>query len=147
MDDQDDFGLVDFKLVGFDEMFNSYDTSTKKYIITDSTGWTTEVTTQELYEFYIFSDHGIRDSFEDTLKVLDAGLSVTGDDCEFDWTLGTPVRKGSLQIKAKLHTAKPSPDVPKKNGTKCKHTKKYVAKFTTFQYWYCPDCKEDLGDA
>jgi hypothetical protein len=147
MDDQDDFGFVDLNsLVGFDEMFNNYDTSTKKYIITDSSGWTTEVTTQELYEFYIFSDHNIRDSFEDTIKILDAGLSVTGDDCEFDWTLGTSIRKGNLTIKAKLENLKPSLSSTKKD-TKCRHTKKYVAIFTTFRYWYCPDCKEDLGDA
>lgn len=149
MDDQDDFGFADLSdpLIGWDEMFNSYDSSTKKYIIIDSSGSKAELTTQELYEYYIFNDHGIRDSFEDVIKRLDTGLPVTGDDCEWDWSLGTSIRRGTLTIRAKMETLKSSTSSSKKETKKCNHSKKYVAVFTTFRYWYCPDCKEDLGDA
>ncbi len=147
MDDQDDedFGFFDFSKLqqGFN-MFDMYDNDDEKYTITDSSGTTWEVTTQELFEFYSFQDHNIMDSFENIIKKLDSGLSVSGDDCEFDWNLGTSIRKGSLTIRAKL---KPFSSETKKDGVKCRHSKKHVVTFTTFKYWFCPECKQDLGDA
>jgi len=96
MDDQDDedFGFFDFSKLqqGFN-MFDMYDNDDEKYTITDSSGTTWEVTTQELFEFYSFQDHNIMDSFENIIKKLD------------------------------------------------------VVTFTTFKYWFCPECKQDLGDA
>lgn len=31
-------------------------------------------------------------------------------------------------------------------GTGCNHSGKYLNKMRTFKFWYCPECKTDLGD-
>lgn len=149
MDDQDDFGYFDYsnEALGIQDMFNSYDNKDDKYTIIDSSGIESDVTTQELYEFYIFNQHGISDSFEDVIKRLNAGLSVEGDDYEFDWDLGTTIWKGKMRIKSKGGLPKGATLAPKTTTAKCRHLKKYINSAGTSKFWVCPDCKEDLGDA
>jgi hypothetical protein len=147
MDDQDDFGYFHFDELGNLDMFNSYENNTDKYIITDSSGSEADVTTQELYEFYIFNQHDITDSFEDIIRRLNSGLNVTGNDYEFDWDLGTTVWKGKLTIKAKNLLPSGMTPAPKTSSTKCRHLKKYINSAGASKFWVCPDCKEDLGDA
>lgn len=146
MNDQDDFGYFDLS-VGTQDMFNSYDNSIEKYTVIDSSGIETDLTTQELYEYYIFNHHNITDSFEDIIKRLQNGMSVEGDDHEFDWDLGTTVWKGRITLKAKNALPKGATLAPTTSTTKCKHTKKYINSAGTSKFWVCPDCKEDLGDA
>ena len=68
-------------------MFDTYDNLEKKYrVFYTFSGSASEMTTQELYEFYIFNTHNIYDSFEDVKKELEAGGTIICDDNDFDWT-------------------------------------------------------------
>lgn len=39
-----------------------------------------------------------------------------------------------------------SPSSYKSEEPKCPHEKKYVNVANQIKFWYCPDCKKDLGD-
>jgi hypothetical protein len=129
-------------------MFDTYDSYEKKYRITyTSTGRTNELTTQELYEFYIFNTHNIYDSFEDVLKRLDAGDTVLGDDNEFDFTIGTEVYNGQLKITKSIPKGLKMNTLPPPVPNSCDHRDKYINSAGGVRFYVCPKCKRDLGDA
>lgn len=129
-------------------MFDSYDTTDKKYRITYTyNGNSNEVTTQELYEFYIFNTHNIYDSFEDILKRLDAGDTVVGDDNEFDFDIGSTVYQGQIKITRNVPKGLKMSHVPPPVPKYCDHKDKYINSAGGKNFWFCRKCKQDLGDA
>lgn len=50
---------------------------------------------------------------------------------EENWTR---VNESSAQLHFKIETG-------------CNHTKKFINRMIISKFWYCPDCKKDLGDA
>lgn len=128
-------------------MFDIYDNTEKKYgIFYRKDNRFTTCTTQDLYEFYIFFNHGIEDSFETLLKRLEGGETIMGDQNEFDWNLGTELYLGKLEI-SKLSTAgfKILPVSSVKPKT-CDHKNKYINIVSGIKFYVCPDCKADLGN-
>ena len=128
-------------------MFDTYDTYEKKYRISyTSTGNTNELTTQELYEFYIFNTHNIYDSFEDVLKRLDAGDTVLGDDNEFDFTMGCEVYNGQVKITKAVPKGLKINELPPPVPKCCDHRDKYINSAGGTRFWFCRSCLKDLGD-
>jgi hypothetical protein len=128
-------------------MFDSYDNTEKTYEIIYSDKTTVELTTQELYEFFIFTDTNIGGDFSDLKKRLDSGYAVMGDHMEWDWGLGCNNYKGRITI-----TRITPPKIPKatlqpfQSGA-CDHKGKYINQAGGVRFWVCPKCKKDLGDA
>lgn len=129
-------------------MFETFDTVEKKYrVVYSSTGYVVDLTTQELYDFYIFNTHNIFDSFEDILKQLDDGNTVLGDDNEFDWDMGSNVYQGKVKITKYMFKGMKMNHLPPPVPKSCDHKGKYVNSAGGVKFWYCPSCKKDLGDA
>lgn len=129
-------------------MFETFDTIEKKYrVIYSSTGYITDLTTQELYDFYIFNTHNIFDSFEDILKQLEDGNTVFGDDNEFDWDMGSNIYQGKVQIKKIMLKGMKINHLPPPVPKTCDHKDKYINTAGISKFWVCPTCKKDLGDA
>jgi len=128
-------------------MFEDFDNKQKRYEITYPNNTTIKVTTQELYEFYIFQVDDFDGDFSDLKFKLDSGHTITVSHNEFDFGLGAPVYKGKLSI-TRFHV--PSP-VHSTNATQaaCDHKNKYIVQHFNggVKYWVCPVCKADLGDA
>jgi len=129
-------------------MFDMYDNLEKKYkVYYTSNNNTSELTTQELYEFYIFNTHNIYESFEDVLKKLDAGYTVIGDDNDFDWTLGSNVYQGQVKISKILFRGISPSHIPPPIPKGCDHKGAYINSAGGIKFYVCPKCKADLGDA
>lgn len=132
---------------GYD-MFDTYDTTIKKFLMKDHAGRELEMTTQELYEFYIFNSHGWLESFSEILRKLDNGQIVTAQDNEFDWDIGYNVYKGQVTFrKVREGLPKGATLAPKPPVIECSHKNKYINTAGLSRFWVCPDCKKDLGDA
>jgi len=125
-------------------MFSTWDDETKAYNILFSDGSLKSFTTQELYEYYIFNDVGIKDEFVDLKFRLDNGESITANETKWDWNTATNVYKGRLVI-TKINKAKVKPFHPEANG--CRHENKYVNEAGGIKFWFCKDCRSDLGNA
>lgn len=141
----DPFNFDDDEAVN--DMFNTYDDNEKHYEVTYSDYTTVKFTTQELYEFFIFTETNISGDFEDLKLKLDKGIIVTGDHNEWDWSLGCTNYKGRLSI-----TKITPPKIPTNNKFEsktsgCSHEGKYINQAGGFKFWVCPKCKKDLGDA
>lgn len=128
-------------------MFETFDTIEKKYrVVYSSTGYIVDLTTQELYDFYIFNTHNIFDSFEDILKQLEDGNTVFGDDNEFDWDMGSNIYQGRVQIKKIMFNGMKINHLPPPVPKTCDHKDKYINTAGFSKFWVCPTCKKDLGD-
>ena len=125
-------------------MFSTWDDQTKAYNILFADGTLQSFTTQELYEYYIFNDVGIKDEFVDIKFRLDNGESITADETKWDWINATNVYKGKLVI-TKINSSKVKPIHKEING--CKHENKYINEAGGIKFWVCPRCKSDLGNA
>lgn len=126
-------------------MFDSYDNYEKAYEIIYPDKTTVKFTTQELYEFFIFTDTSIGGDFTDLKKRLDSGYAVTGDHMEWDWNFSTNNYKGRLIITRITPPKIPSQTKNKNEG--CDHKNKYINQAGGSSFWVCPQCKKDLGDA
>lgn len=127
-------------------MFDDYDNTEKKYEIIFPDKSVLKYTTQELYEFFIFNDLNIAGDFTDLKKRLDSGYAVMGDYQEWDWGGGYHINKGKLTI-TKSWVPKPNGVTKKESDTNCKHKNKYINQAGGIKFWFCKDCKKDLGDA
>ena len=128
-------------------MFDMYENTIKKYKFTTTTGIKQELTENDLYELMMLDIHHVNIGvFTDVIRKLDLGFNIEEDYYEFDWVLGTPVRKGRFtlsKLKQKLTTE--PPPIPKNSG--CDHKGKYVNEAGGVRFFVCPKCKADLGDA
>lgn len=127
-------------------MFEEYDNTEKKYEVIFPDKSVQKYTTQELYEFFIFSDLNISGDFSDLKKKLDAGYAVMGDNMEWDWGGGYNINKGKITI-TKSWKANPNNTSKKENERGCSHKNKYINQAGGIKFWFCRDCKKDLGDA
>lgn len=127
-------------------MFDSYDNNEKAYEVIYSDKTVVQLTTQELYEFFIFTDTNIAGDFSDLKKKLDSGFAVMGDHQEWDWNMGANVYKGRLTITRYIPPKIPS-YAKKENSSGCDHQGKYINQAGGVRFWVCPKCKKDLGDA
>lgn len=127
-------------------MFDSYDNNEKAYEVIYSDKTVVQLTTQELYEFFIFTDTNIAGDFSDLKKKLDSGFAVMGDHQEWDWNMGANVYKGRLTITRYIPPKIPS-YAKKEKSSGCDHQGKYINQAGGVRFWVCPKCKKDLGDA
>ncbi len=127
-------------------MFSTWDDIEKLYNILISTGEAKHLTTQELYEYFIFNDTGIDGEFVDLKVRLDRGESVVGDYCEWDWNLGTNAYRGRITI-TRSNKANMSHHVVNSDNSKCRHPNKYINEAGGVKFYVCPQCKADLGNA
>jgi hypothetical protein len=128
-------------------MFDTYDTVEKKYkVVYSASGYTNELTTQELYDFYIFNTHNIFDSFEDIIKQLDNGDTIIGDDNEFDWDMGANVYQGKVKITKNVFKGMKVNHLPPPVPKTCDHKDKYINRAGGVRFYFCPSCRKDLGD-
>lgn len=127
-------------------MFDDYDNTEKKYEIIFPDKSIKKYTTQELYEFFIFNDLSITGDFADLKKRLDSGYAVIADHMEWDWGGGFNINRGKLTI-TKSWVSKPNGVNKKESDTNCKHKNKYINQAGGIKFWFCKDCKKDLGDA
>jgi hypothetical protein len=127
-------------------MFSTWDDIEKLYNILISTGEARHLTTQELYEYFIFNDTGIGGEFVDLKVRLDRGESVVGDYCEWDWNLGTNAYRGRIAI-TRSNKTNASPNVSSVGKLKCAHRNKYINEAGGVKFWFCKDCRSDLGNA
>lgn len=127
-------------------MFEEYDNTEKKYEVIFPDKSVQKYTTQELYEFFIFSDLNISGDFSDLKKKLDAGYAVMGDHMEWDWGGGYNINKGRITI-TKSWKANSNNISKKENELRCSHKNKYINQAGGIKFWFCRDCKKDLGDA
>jgi hypothetical protein len=125
-------------------MFSTWDDEVKTYNVLSSDGSLKSLTTQELFEYFIFHDLGITGEFVDLKVRLDKGESVDGDDCQWDWGIGANVYKGRLTI-TKITGLKIKPVHKETNG--CKHENKYINEAGGIKFWFCKNCRSDLGNA
>jgi|688.fasta_scaffold1356418_1 hypothetical protein len=122
--------------------FPSYDDTNKTYEVEYSSGEKEVLTTQELYEFYLLTEHGLTYNFDYVKSKIDDGEEIKADDYDYDWNLGAQIYKGKLTIKKVNQTKQPSNNLH--NG--CGHSNKYINQAGGIKFWYCKDCKSDLGD-
>ena len=128
-------------------MFDNYDNYEKKYKIKHTcNGTIRELTTQELYEFYIFHTHNINEDFTAILKRLDSGDTVLGDDIEFDFTMGNDIYKGQIKITKFIPHGLKINELPPPVPKYCSHKNKYINTAGGKKFYVCPNCKADLGD-
>lgn len=125
-------------------MFSTWDDEIKIYNMEFSDGTNKQVTTQELYEYFIFHDVGIVGEFVDFKQRLDKGELVVGEDMQWDWSIGSNIYKGFL-VFSKIGELKSKPIHKEING--CKHENKYINEAGGTKFWVCPRCKSDLGNA
>lgn len=132
-------------------MFTDFDDSFEDYEIIFSDGTRHKCTAQELFEFYVMYEHGLKDSFEYFKDKLDKVKEVEASDYGYDWNLGTHVYRGKLIFKRiatdTWNKEWLAPVPPKINDANCKHKNKYINQAGGIKFWYCKDCKSDLGDA
>ena len=127
-------------------MFSHYDDSKKEYEIVRDNGVTETLTAQEFYEFYIIQNHGLHAPFDHTKRRVDSGETVVAEDNQFDWGMGSVVYKGRLFFK-KIASSPKVTAKPNTTGSNCLHRNKYINEAGGIKFWYCKDCKSDLGDA
>ena len=127
-------------------MFDEYDDSKKVYEIYFSDNRKEELTTQDLWEFFILLEHGIQGSFESFLDRLEKGEEIVAKDSYYDWALGTSIYKGQSVVKKIKTTPKVTPKV-QTTSTSCAHSNKYINQAGGVKFWVCPLCKKDLGNA
>jgi|LauGreDrversion4_2_1035121.scaffolds.fasta_scaffold249594_2 hypothetical protein len=129
------------------DMFNSYDDKEKDYEVIYPDSHSAKLTTQELYEFFIFTEHNISGDFGDLKTKLDKGITVTGDHTEWDWSMGCSNYKGKLTILRCSPPKIPTTTKFESKSSGCSHEGKYINQAGGFKFWVCPKCKKDLGDA
>jgi hypothetical protein len=127
-------------------MFDTWDDIEKLYNVLISTGEARHLTTQELYEYFLFNDTGIKGEFVDLKVRLDKGESVAGDFYEWDWSLGTNAYRGRITI-TRSNKTNMSQHKSNTGKLKCDHRNKYINEAGGTKFWFCKDCKSDLGDA
>lgn len=125
-------------------MFDLYDNSNRIYKIVFSSNKEELLTKQEFYEWFLLSEHGIKTSFESVVSTLENGESLSADEYDYDWGLGINVYKGKLRITKVSGYSFSPPQLP---NTNCSHKNKYINHAGNIKFWYCKDCKSDLGDA
>jgi hypothetical protein len=125
-------------------MFSTWDDEVKVYNIEFSDGTIKQLTTQELYEYFLFHDIGIKGEFVDFKHRLDEGELVNAEDVQWDWGVGASIYKGLLKI-SKIRDIKSKPF--HKETNRCNHKNKYINEAGGTRFWVCPQCKADLGDA
>lgn len=125
-------------------MIENYNDIEKEYEVIYSDNSSRKYTTQELHDFFIFTDTDFDGDFSDFKWKLDAGMTISVDYYDWDWSWGTASPKGKLKIK-KLTTAETSESNPK--SSECKHEEKYINQAGGILFWVCPFCKKDLGNA
>ena len=128
-------------------MFDQYDNNDKKYEVMYPDNIIVKLTTQELYELFLFIMQDFQGDFTDLKLKLDMGDEVNVSHNEWDFGLGTPIFKGFLKVKRinSLKAKNPKNDLQKT----CNHKDKYIVQHFNggAKYWVCPVCKADLGDA
>lgn len=133
-------------------MFDNYDDKNKIYQVKDSTGNVAVITAQQLYEFYIFDRHEIKEDFVDVKAALDSGQTVYGQHFDFDFVTGTHKYLGALVItRTKDSIDCPVFYSPNKAGSNvtssvCDHKDKYVNSAGGKLFYFCRSCRQDLGD-
>ena len=131
-------------------MFDLYDDNSEDYTIVHHDGEKTNLTAQSLYEFIVLNETDLTDSFESIKRRLDSGEEIIAGDYSYDWNIGSTVYKGRLKIyKRSQHEFKREylRDVPPIiNSPKCHHKNKYINEAGGIKFWFCKDCKSDLGD-
>lgn len=126
--------------------FDLYDTVNKDYKIIFSNGKEDTFTKQDLWEWFLLSEHGILIDFDTMLNRLDKELEFTASHYEYDWSLSTNIYKGKLIIKKINQEVKVSTPTKSETFNTCKHNNKYINEAGGIKFWFCKDCKEDLGD-
>lgn len=118
--------------------------STDKYIVGHSFLDDLEIDEEKLYDLYCFEGSFNYISWQSLLFDLSLGKRFDMKDDYYvikKKTDTTSLNGSSNPIWGVDYNAKPE-------GTFCRHDKKYINKVSnTLKFWYCPDCKKDLGDA
>jgi hypothetical protein len=104
-----------------------------------------EITQTELYDLYCFDISFQNISWSSLLFDLDSGRRF---DMLHDFYV---VKKKIHGLQTSAHTTFVGLEglpVSISESSFCRHDKKYINKISNaLKFWYCPDCKKDLGDA
>ena len=128
-------------------MLNTYDDEDEVYKLKYSSNGVSEFkTAQELYEFFMLEEHKILSTFSELLKKLDSGNTVYAEEWAYNWHSSTHEYEGAIVISKPSATKNSPPPVPTQAGY-CNHKDKYVNSAGGTKFWFCPQCRKDLGDA
>ena len=127
-------------------MFDMHDDEDKVYKLKYSeSGDIDTITAQSLYEFFMLEEHKITGTFNELKNRLDNGETVYAQQWAWDWNSSTHAYKGAIVLsKIGVNPLLKKPGI---KTTGCRHTNKYVNSAGGTRFWFCRDCKKDLGNA